>query len=230
MFLDPLYIIMIVPAFLLSVYAQLRVRSSYSRYSKIPTSRSITGAQAARRILDAEGIRDVTIEPATGFLSDHYDPRSKVLRLSESVYSGDSLASVGIAAHEAGHAIQHAQGYAPLQLRNAIVPISSLGSNLAWPLLLIGFLFMAKSLVMAGIVLFSLAVLFQIITLPVEFNASSRARDTLVATGILTDVEVAGAGKVLSAAALTYVAAAATAIVQLLYFLLRAGLLGRRDD
>lgn len=221
---------MIVPAFLLSVYAQLRVRSSYSRYSKIPTSRSITGAQAARRILDAEGIRDVTIEPATGFLSDHYDPRSKVLRLSESVYSGDSLASVGIAAHEAGHAIQHAQGYAPLQLRNAIVPISSLGSNLAWPLLLIGFLFMAKSLVMAGIVLFSLAVLFQIITLPVEFNASSRARDTLVATGILTDVEVAGAGKVLSAAALTYVAAAATAIVQLLYFLLRAGLLGRRDD
>ncbi|HVN71334.1 MAG TPA: zinc metallopeptidase, partial [Desulfomonilia bacterium] len=224
------YIIMIVPAFLLSVYAQLRVRSSYSRYSKIPTSRSITGAQAARRILDAEGIRDVTIEPATGFLSDHYDPRSKVLRLSESVYSGDSLASVGIAAHEAGHAIQHAQGYAPLQLRNAIVPISSLGSNLAWPLLLIGFLFMAKSLVMAGIVLFSLAVLFQIITLPVEFNASSRARDTLVATGILTDVEVAGAGKVLSAAALTYVAAAATAIVQLLYFLLRAGLLGRRDD
>jgi uncharacterized protein len=230
MFLDPLYIIMIVPTFFLSLFAQFKVKATYSKYSKIPTSRGITGAQAARRILDAMGISDVAIELGSGFLSDHYDPRSKVLRLSESVYSGDSLASVGVAAHEAGHAIQHARGYAPLQLRSALVPISSLGSNLAWPLLLIGFIFMAKSLIVAGIVFFSLAVLFQIVTLPVEFNASSRALEALPATGILSDMEVNGARKVLKAAALTYVAAAATAIVQLLYFLIRAGLLGGRDE
>ncbi|HPR56464.1 MAG TPA: zinc metallopeptidase [Deltaproteobacteria bacterium] len=230
MFLDPLYIIMIVPTFLLSLFAQFRVSSSFKRYSKVPSSRGITGAGAARLILEAEGIRDVAIELGRGFLSDHYDPRVKVLRLSESVYSGSSLASVGVAAHEAGHAIQHARGYMPLQLRSALVPISSLGSNLAWPLLLIGFIFMAKTLIMAGIIFFTLAVLFQLVTLPVEFNASSRALHALPATGILTDTEVAGARKVLSAAALTYVAAAATAVVQLLYFLLRAGLLGGSDE
>ena len=230
MFLDPLYIMMIVPTVLLSIFAQIKVKSSYRRYSQIPTSRGITGAQAARLILDSQGIRDVSIELGSGFLSDHYDPRSRVLRLSESVYAGDSLASVGVAAHEVGHAIQHARGYMPLQLRSALVPISSLGSNLAWPLLLIGFIFMAKSLIIAGILFFSLAVLFQLITLPVEFNASSRALDALPATGILTDMEVSGARKVLTAAALTYVAAAATAIVQLLYFLLRSGLLGGSDE
>lgn len=230
MFLDPLYIIMIVPTFLLSIFAQIKVNSSFKRYSKIPTSRGITGAQAARRILDGEGIRDVAIELGSGFLTDHYDPRSKVLRLSESVYGGDSLASVGVAAHEAGHAIQHAQGYAPLRLRSALVPISSLGSNLAWPLLLIGFIFMAKSFIIAGILFFSFAVLFQLVTLPVEFDASSRARYALSSTGILTETEAEGARKVLSAAALTYVAAAATAIVQLLYFILRSGLLGGRDE
>lgn len=230
MFFDPLYIIMIVPAFLLSLFAQFRVKSTYSRYSKVATSRGVTGAQAARRILDAEGITDVSIEQGRGFLSDHYDPRSRVLRLSEGVYAGDSLASVGVAAHEAGHAIQHARGYAPLQLRSALVPISSLGSNLAWPLLIIGFIFMAKSFIMAGILFFTFAVLFQIVTLPVEFNASSRAVQALPATGILSDTEVQGARKVLSAAALTYVAAAAMAVVQLLYFLLRSGLLGNSDE
>jgi len=230
MFFDPLYIIMIVPAFLLSLFAQFRVKSTYSRYSKVATSRGVTGAQAARRILDAEGITDVSIETARGFLSDHYDPRSRVLRLSEGVYAGDSLASVGVAAHEAGHAIQHARGYAPLQLRSALVPISSLGSNLAWPLLIIGFIFMAKSFIMAGILFFTFAVLFQIVTLPVEFNASSRALQALPATGILSDTEVQGARKVLSAAALTYVAAAAMAVVQLLYFLLRSGFLGNSDE
>lgn len=230
MFFDPLYIIMIVPAFLLSLFAQFRVKSTYSRYSKVATSRGVTGAQAARRILDAEGITDVSIEMARGFLSDHYDPRSRVLRLSEGVYAGDSLASVGVAAHEAGHAIQHARGYAPLQLRSALVPISSLGSNLAWPLLIIGFIFMAKSFILAGILFFTFAVLFQIVTLPVEFNASSRALQALPATGILSDTEVQGARKVLSAAALTYVAAAAMAVVQLLYFLLRSGFLGNSDE
>jgi len=230
MFFDPLYIIMIVPAFLLSLFAQFRVKSTYSRYSKVATSRRVTGAQAARRILDSEGITDVSIELSRGFLSDHYDPRSRVLRLSEGVYAGDSLASVGVAAHEAGHAIQHARGYAPLQLRSALVPISSLGSNLAWPLLIIGFIFMAKSFIMAGILFFTFAVLFQIVTLPVEFNASSRALQALPATGILSDTEVQGARKVLSAAALTYVAAAAMAVIQLLYFLLRSGLLGNSDE
>lgn len=229
MIFDPLYIIMIAPALLLSIFAQIKVKSSYSKYSKIPTYRGITGERAAREILRSEGIHDVDIELSRGFLSDHYDPRTKTLRLSESVYSGDSLASVGVAAHEAGHAIQHARGYMPLKMRSALVPISSLGSNLAWPLIIIGFIFMAKSLILAGIVFFSLAVLFQLVTLPVEFNASFRALQALPAAGILSDTEVMGARKVLSAAALTYVAAAASAVLQLLYFLMRAGFLGNDE-
>ncbi len=230
MFFDPLYIIMILPALALSMYAQFRVQSSFRRYSRVPTARGITGARAARMILEASEVAGVTIERAHGFLSDHYDPRTRVLRLSEAVYSGDSLASVGVAAHEAGHAIQHARGYAALRLRSALVPVSTLGSNLAWPLLIIGFIFMAKSLILAGIVFFSLAVLFQLVTLPVEFNASSRALEALPATGILSADEVDGARKVLNAAALTYVAAAAAAVVQLVYFLIRAGFLGGRDE
>ncbi|HOM28682.1 MAG TPA: zinc metallopeptidase [Deltaproteobacteria bacterium] len=230
MFLDPLYIVMIIPTLALSLYAQVKVKSSFTRFSRVPTSRGVTGAQAARIILDAAGVRGVAIERAHGFLSDHYDPRSRVLRLSEQVYSGDSLASVGVAAHEAGHAIQHARGYAALRLRSALVPISTLGSNLAWPLIIIGFLLMAKSLIAAGIVFFSLAVLFQVVTLPVEFNASSRALEALPASGILSAAEMEGARKVLNGAALTYVAAAAAAIVQLLYFLIRAGFLGGRDE
>ena len=229
MIFDPLYIIMIVPALILSVYAQIKVKSTYAKFSKMSTYRGITGAQAAREILRSAGVHGVDIELTRGFLSDHYDPRSRVLRLSESVYSGDSIASVGVAAHEAGHAIQHAHGYAPLKLRSALVTISSLGSNLAWPLLIIGFIFMAQSLILAGIIFFSLAVLFQIVTLPVEFNASSRALQALPASGILSDTEVRGARKVLSAAALTYVAAATAAILQLVYFLLRAGLLGNNE-
>ena len=229
MIFDPLYIIMILPALLLSIYAQFKVKSTYSRFSKVSTYRGITGAQAAREILRSAGVHGVDIELTRGFLSDHYDPRSRVLRLSESVYAGDSIASVGVAAHEAGHAIQHAHGYAPLKLRSALVPVSSLGSNLAWPLLIIGFIFMAQSLLLAGIGFFSLAVLFQIVTLPVEFNASSRALQALPASGILSDSEVAGARKVLTAAALTYVAAATAAVLQLVYFLLRAGVLGNDD-
>jgi len=229
-FIDPLYIIMIVPAFILSIYAQIKVKSAYARYSKIPTMRGITGAEAARMILASLGMNDVAIEPARGFLTDHYDPSSRVLRLSEGVYRGTSIASVGVAAHESGHAIQHARGYAPLKLRSALVPVTMLGSNLAWPLLIIGFIFMSRSLITAGIVFFSFAVLFQLVTLPVEFDASARALKVLPATGILTDKEVQGARKVLSAAAMTYVAAAAAAILQLLYFMLRAGLLGGGDD
>jgi uncharacterized protein len=229
MFFDPLYLIMILPALLLSVYAQIKVKSTYSKFSQVPTSRGVTGAQAAQMILRAKGISDVTVELTRGFLSDHYDPRGKVLRLSESVYAGTSIASVGVASHEAGHAIQDADGYAPLKLRGALVPVSTLGSNLAWPLLMIGFIFMSQSLIMAGILFFTLAVLFQIVTLPVEFNASSRALTALPATGILSESEVKGARKVLSAAAMTYVAAATAAILQLLYFILRSGLLGRDE-
>jgi uncharacterized protein len=229
MIFDPLYIIMVLPALLLSIYAQIKVKSTYSRFSRMPTFRGVTGAQAAQMILRASNIHDVTVELTRGFLSDHYDPRSKVLRLSESVYAGNSIASVGVAAHEAGHAIQDALGYAPLKLRGALVPVSTLGSNLAWPLLMIGFIFTSQSLIMAGILFFTLAVLFQIVTLPVEFNASSRALAALPATGILSESEVKGARKVLSAAALTYVAAASAAILQLLYFILRSGLLGRDE-
>ncbi|MCD6570814.1 MAG: zinc metallopeptidase [Deltaproteobacteria bacterium] len=226
MFIDPLYIIMILPAFALSIYAQIKVKASYSKYSKIPTSSGISGAKAARMILNAEGITDVGIEISRGFLTDHYDPRVKVLRLSERVYMDKSLASVGIAAHEVGHAIQHARGYLPLMARSALVPISMLGSNLAWPLLIIGFIFMSKTFITAGILFFSLAVLFQIVTLPVEFNASFRALKALPAAGILSGEEVTGVRHILSSAAMTYVAAAATALLQLLYFLLRAGILG----
>jgi len=226
MFIDPLYIIMIIPALLLSVYAQFKVKSVYGKFSKVPSARGLSGAQAARMILEAQGIRDVKIEMGKGFLSDHYDPRGKVLRLSGDVYGGYSLASVGVAAHEAGHAIQHAQGYIPLKLRSAIVPVATVGSKLAWPLLIIGFIFMSKSLISAGIIFFSAAVLFQLVTLPVEFDASIRALRALPATGVLVDSEVQGARKVLSAAAMTYVAAAAAAVLQLLYFLLRAGFLG----
>lgn len=229
MFFDPLYLIIVTPALLLSIYAQIKVKSTYSKFSKVPTFRGVTGAQAAREILRASGVSGVDIELTRGFLSDHYDPRTRVLRLSESVYAGDSIASVGVAAHEAGHALQHAQGYMPLKLRSALVPVSSLGSNLAWPLLLIGFIFMSQSLILAGILFFSLAVLFQIVTLPVEFNASSRALAALPATGILSESEAKGARRVLSAAALTYVAAATAALLQLLYFLLRAGLLNREE-
>lgn len=229
MFFDPLYLIMVMPALLLSIYAQIKVKSTYSKFSKVPTFRGVTGVQAAQEILRASGVSGVDIELTRGFLSDHYDPRTRVLRLSESVYAGNSIASVGVAAHEAGHALQHAQGYMPLKMRSALVPISSLGSNLAWPLLFIGFIFMSQSLILAGILFFSLAVLFQVVTLPVEFNASSRALAALPATGILSESEVKGAGKVLSAAALTYVAAATAALLQLLYFLLRAGLLNRDE-
>ena len=190
MIFDPLYLIMIVPALLLSIYAQVKVKSTYSKFSQVPTFRGVTGAQAAQMILKASGVHDVSIEITRGFLSDHYDPRSKVLRLSESVYAGNSIASVGVAAHEAGHAIQDAFAYAPLKLRSALVPVSNLGSNLSWPLLIIGFIFMSQSLILAGILFFTLAVLFQIITLPVEFNASSRALTALPATGILSEDEV----------------------------------------
>lgn len=230
MFFDPLYIIMIMPAFLLSLYASFKVKATYSKYSKIPAISGITGSQAARRLLNSAGIYDVAIELGRGFLSDHYDPANRVLRLSESVYSGNSLASVGVAAHEVGHAIQHANGYAPLRLRSSLVPMANIGSGFSWILILIGFVMHAKGMLLLGIMFFSVVVLFQIVTLPVEFNASSRALKALPVAGILSSDEVSGAKKVLTAAAMTYVAAAVSAVLQLLYFLIRAGLIGGRDE
>ena len=235
MYFDPIYFIFVGPALLLSMYASFKVKSAFNKYSKIATASGLTGAQAAGNMLRSEGVTNVEIEPTKGFLSDHYDPRTKTLRLSPDVYSGRSVSSVGVAAHEAGHALQHAGGYAPLKLRSAIVPAASLGSKLAWPLLIIGGIIMYTGsvfglvMVKIGIIFFSVAVGFQLITLPVEFNASKRALNALSSSGMLMEEEVSGARKVLNAAALTYVAAAATAVLQLLYFLLRFGLLGGRD-
>ncbi|GAB4286962.1 MAG: zinc metallopeptidase [Deferrisomatales bacterium] len=229
-YFDPLYFMLIAPAFLLSLVAQGWVKSAFAKYGEVPNRRGLTGAEAARRILAAAGLGHVRIELAQGFLSDHYDPRTKVLRLSPDVHQRATLAAVGVAAHEAGHALQDARGYVPLKARSALVPVAQVGSNLAWPLLLFGFLLHAVSLVKLGVILFAAAVLFQLVTLPVEFNASRRALAALEGVGVLAADEIPGARAVLSAAALTYVAAAVTAVVQLIYFLLRSGLLGGQEE
>ncbi len=218
-FFDPRYFIFVGPAILLAIWAQWRVKSAYAQASRQPASSGLSGAETAQRILDQYGIADVTIEPTRSFLGDHYDSRQKVLRLSPEVYHGRSLASLGIAAHEVGHAIQHARGYAPLALRNGLVPMASLGSQLSFGLIIVGLIFQAlNGLAVAGIALFGCVVLFQIVNLPVEFNASSRARAVLLNNGMITPYEDRMVGKVLSAAAMTYVAATVTALLQLLYF------------
>lgn len=219
---DPLYFIILAPALILSGIASLKVKSAFKRGSQIGTQRGWTGAQIAQAILDREGIQDVGIEPTQGHLSDHYDPRHKVLRLSPDVYHGRSVSSAGVAAHEVGHAIQHARGYTPLELRNLIVPAAGFGSNFSWILLMAGVILQMSSLIMVGVVMFAAVVLFQLVNLPVEFNASSRARQTLLANGLVTESEDKEVGKVLNAAAMTYVAATLTAILTLIYFLIRA--------
>ncbi len=229
MIFDPLYIVLILPAILLSLYAQFRVKSAYGKYSKIAVSRGMTGSEVAYQMLSSSGVNDVDIEMHQGFLSDHYDPSKKVLRLSPGVFKGNSIASAGIAAHEAGHAIQHNEGYFPLKLRTIIVPAASMGSKFSWFLLMAGFIFNSMGLIKIGILFFATVVFFQLVTLPVEFNASSRALAALKQQGILNQTEIEGTAKVLNAAALTYVAAATMALLQFIYFLLRAGLLGRRD-
>lgn len=215
----------LIPPLLLALYAQNKVRATYKRFSqKLSTSR-ISGAEMAKQILRSSGVSGVKIEKATGRLSDHYDPRKKIIRLSEGVYQSPSLAALGIAAHETGHALQHHSGYFPLQIRNTIYPVASLGSSLAFPLFFAGFLFSRQGpsiLMDIGILLFAAAVVFSVLTLPVEFNASSRALTLLREGEFLKKDELAGARKVLSAAALTYVAATAMAAIQLLrLFLLR---------
>ncbi|HEY8392327.1 MAG TPA: zinc metallopeptidase [Capillibacterium sp.] len=226
---DPTYLLLL-PAILLAVYAQAKVNSTFQRYLRVRASSGMTGAQVARALLDKNRLYDVTVEIVPGRLTDHYDPHTKKLRLSPEVYHGTSLAALGVAAHETGHAAQHAQEYIPLNLRNAIYPVASFGSNLAFPLFFIGLLFGRGGtwLMDLGILLFTFAVLFQVITLPVEFNASRRALGMLESEGyLLRGQEVAGARKVLSAAALTYLAATATAVLQLFRLLL---IRGYRDD
>lgn len=212
---DSTYILLII-GMLISAAATARLNSVYGKYRKVKSASGMTGAEAAQRILRAAGISDVSIGMVNGSLSDHYDPISKRVNLSREIYEGTSLASVGVAAHECGHAIQHATNYIPLNFRSAIVPIANIGSSLSWPLFLAGLIFSIGPLLTIGILLFSLAVLFQLVTLPVEFNASSRALKMLQSTGILGTQESAGAKKVLQAAALTYVAALMASILQLL--------------
>jgi Zn-dependent membrane protease YugP len=217
----PETLILLIPAFLLAIYAQYKVRSAYSKYLQVPTQRRITAREAAEYILRSAGITNVQIEPIRQPLGDHYDPRRRKLRLSAP--DSASVAAVGVAAHEAGHALQHAQGYAPLALRSAIVPVAMFGSQLAFPLFFLGLIFQATSLVNVGIILFSAAVLFILVTLPVEFNASRRAMVALRSAGLVTEGELGAVKEVLSAAALTYVASAAMAIAQLLGMLMIAG-------
>lgn len=224
---DPTYLLLII-GMLLSLAASARMKSTFATYKKIRSASGLTGAETAQRVLRAAGITDVQVVPISGSLTDHYDPRTKKVCLSEDVYNRTSLAAVGVAAHECGHAVQHAVNYAPLNLRSAIVPVANIGSTLSWPLFLAGLIFSIRPLLTVGIILFSLAVLFQLITLPVEFNASSRALQMLSSTGILGVEENAGARKVLTAAALTYVAALAASILQLLRLIILAG--GRNRD
>ncbi len=221
LFYDYYYIILVIPAMILAIIAQAKVKSTYAKYSKIGNSRSITGAYAAQAVLTHYGIRDVRIEQVSGKLSDHYDPKAKVIRLSSEVYSGTSIAAVGIACHEAGHAAQHAENYVPIKVRNSLVPVCNIGSTLGIPLALIGFALGFEPLVTVGLVLYAAISVFHLVTLPVEFNASRRAISVIDATNLLYDDETGGAKKVLSAAAMTYVASTIVALANLLRFVLR---------
>lgn len=225
---DPTYFLVIIAA-LISMIASMRVNSTFQKYSKVRCASGMTGADVARRILSLSGITDVEVEHVSGRLSDHYDPRRKVLRLSDSVFNSQSVAALGVAAHECGHAIQHQKNYAPLGLRSLLVPVASLGSNLGIPLVIAGLIFGALDfLIPIGIWIFIFAVLFQVVTLPVEFNASRRAIRVLGDYGLMQREEIGIVKKVLGAAAMTYVAAAAASILQLLRLVILAG--GRRDN
>jgi Zn-dependent membrane protease YugP len=230
MFFDPIYFLFLAPGILLAIWAQVRVHNAYQEASRIPARSGLSGAQAAAAIMSAEGVPDVRIEPVEGFMSDHYAPGERILRLSPGVYSEHSLAAVGIAAHEAGHAIQDATRYPLMSLRNGLVPLASIGSNAAWIIIFAGFLLHLFGLILVGIAVFSLTVLFQLVNLPVEFDASRRARIALVDGGLVTADEEQVVAKVLNAAALTYVAATLTSVLTLLYFLFRSGILGGRNS
>ncbi len=227
--LDPTMILVLIGV-VITLWAQWRVNSAFSKYSRIRSSTGMTGAEAAQQLLQSQGIYDVRVQRVGGSLTDHYDPRTKTVNLSDDVFNVSSVAAIGVAAHECGHAIQDNVGYVPLRIRGNLVPVANIGSRLSWPLILIGLLIsgLGSPLVEIGIIMFSLAVLFQLVTLPVEFDASARAVRLLDAEGILAGDEVSGTRKVLHAAALTYVAAAATSILQLLRLVILFG--GRRRD
>jgi len=217
---DMYYIILVVPALILAMYAQFKVSSTFSKYSSVQNTKGITGAQVSRKLLDINGLNDISINQINGNLTDHYNPSNKTVNLSETVYSSTSVAAIGVAAHETGHALQHAKLYAPLNVRNAIFPIVRFSSSVSLPLALLGFISGLEILISIGIILFSAVVLFQLITLPVEFNASKRALGMLYDYGVLSQDEIVMAKKVLSAAALTYLASAITGIANLLRLIL----------
>jgi len=230
MFFDPRYFLFMLPAFALALYAQTRVKNTYAKMSQIPSENHLTGAQVARRLLDSQGLNEVRIEHVPGELTDHYDPREKVLRLSDGVYASYSVAAQGIVAHETGHALQDRENYAYLKLRGAIVPAVNIGSNLGWVLLFVGLFTQAIGIAWLGVALFSLGTVFALITLPVEFDASNRAMKLLASNQLVSRSEYGAAKSVLDAAALTYLAAAAGAILQLLYYImLLSGVNARRD-
>jgi Zn-dependent membrane protease YugP len=220
---DPLWLVLTIPALLFSLYAQWKVKSTFHKYSRFGVRSGMTGAEAARAIIRESGMQNVTVERHAGFLSDHYDPRSKVLRLSPDVHDGRSISSVAVAAHEAGHSLQDAHGYAPLAVRSLLVPVTTIGSQLWYLPFVIGLAIQSSGLMWVGAALFAMVVVFQIVTLPTEFNASNRAKAVLASSGIVsTQEEAVGVEKVLDAAALTYVAALVASIMQLLYIVLRA--------
>lgn len=231
---DITYVVLVLPFVILSIWASFRVKSTFQRYSQQLSCRHITGAQAAQKVLSANGVTGVRIERVSGELTDHYDPRANVIRLSQDVFDSTSTAAIGVACHEAGHAVQYANNYAPIKLRAAIIPVTNIGSKLAMPLILLGLVLnfaadFSYILVYLGIACFGLSLLFQLVTLPVEFNASRRAMESIRESGILTEQEQKGARKTLSAAAMTYVAATAVALVQLLRLILIFGGRGRRS-
>lgn len=233
MIFDPVYFLFAMPALLLSMYASFLTKSRFQKYAKVAPASGLTGAQAARQMLDRENLREVRIERVQGFLSDHYDPRTRILRLSPTVHDGRSLSAVGVACHEAGHAFQHAQGYKPLALRSQLVPATSFTSKLSMPLLFLGLMLSTthpagQTLMVAGALLLSVSVLFTLVTLPVEWDASARAKRYMVKDGIVSPAQEADAGAVLNAAFLTYLAAAISSVMTLLYWLYRSGLIGGR--
>lgn len=230
MMFDPMYFLFLAPALALSLWASFRTKSAFNKYSRVPVATGMTGARAAQRLLDSAGITDVKVVPHQGMLTDHYNPITKTLALSEQVYGVPSIAAVGVACHEAGHAIQHATAYKPLWLRSLLVPSANIGSTLGYLVMTFGLILALPKLFMVGVALFSCVLLFQVVTLPVEFDASARAKQLAVAHGIVLPQEREGMDRVLNAAALTYVAAAVSTLLTLLYFLMRAGLLGGRRD
>ncbi|MBN2683891.1 MAG: zinc metallopeptidase [Pontiellaceae bacterium] len=229
-YFDPMYLIFMIPAMLLAGIATAKTKTAFNKYSRIASSTRLTGAQAARRMLDQNGLHDVEIRRARGLLSDHYNPANRTLNLSPDVYDSPSLSAVGVACHEAGHALQHAHGYVPLQIRSTLVPVTQFSSYGAYLFILLGMFMHSMTIATAGVWLFAIGFLFALVTLPVEWDASARAKRQMVTDGIVLPSEANDAGKVLDAAFLTYVAAAVSALLTLLYYMMRLGLLGGRDD